>query len=204
MADPSTDTADRQHSANLGHKARRSRSAADVGRHGELKSGTVGLPRTHSQSTAVRFDDRTADRQPKPQTARLGRVEGLAQVLEHRWRQTRPRVAHRHEHTVRSRLLCGQVQFSRSLAQVTHGLNGIDYQVQEQPCQRIGGRDRRSRLYRLVLWLHGDRRRVVPDVAIVAMERSGGGLPLLSDNPGGADLCHAKGRIGCYRDGRAG
>src|SRR5215471_6416285 len=66
-----------------------------------------------------------------------------------------------------------------------------------QPRQGIGGRGRRSRLSRLVLWLHGDRRRVVPDVAIVAVERSGGGLSLLSDNPGGIDLCHAEGRIGC-------
>src|SRR5262249_6041568 len=73
-----------------------------------------------------------------------------------------------------------------------------------QPRQGIGGRCRRSRLSRLVLWLHGDRRRVVPDVAIVAMERSRGGLSFLSDDPGGANLCHAKGRIGCCRDGPSG
>ena len=64
-----------------------------------------------------------------------------------------------------------------------------------QSCQRVDGRGRRSRLSRLVLWLHGDRRRVVPDVAIVAMERPATGLSLLSDDPGHADLCHAEVRI---------
>ena len=64
-----------------------------------------------------------------------------------------------------------------------------------QSCQRIDGRGRRSRLSRLVLRLHGDWRRVVLDVAIAAMERPGGGLSLLSDDPGRADLCHAEGRI---------
>jgi predicted small integral membrane protein len=32
----------------------------------------------------------------------------------------------------------------------------------------------------------------------------GNALMYRSINPGGADLCHAKGRIGCCRDGRLG
>ena len=67
-----------------------------------------------------------------------------------------------------------------------------------QSCQRIDGRGCRSRLSCLFLGLHRDRRGVVLDVAIAEMERPGGGLSLLSDDPGRADLRHAEERIAMF------
>src|ERR1700686_799179 len=51
-----------------------------VHRKGELKRGTVGYVCRGPQPATVGFNDRTADRQPQPQTARLRRVEGVEDV----------------------------------------------------------------------------------------------------------------------------
>src|SRR5258705_3173886 len=63
-------------------------------RQGELKAGAAGQVRTRPQSAAVRFDDRTADRQAHPQTARLRRVEGLEYALKSRRREAWTRISH--------------------------------------------------------------------------------------------------------------
>ena len=69
--------------------------AARLARHREVKDGPPRHIRARPHSTAVRFDDRPADRQPQPQTVRLGRVEGLEQPLESRRRQARTQIPHR-------------------------------------------------------------------------------------------------------------
>src|SRR6266849_3471817 len=63
-------------------------------RQGELKAGAAGQVRARPQSAAVRFDDRTADRQAHPQAARLRRVEGLENVLESLRREAWTRISH--------------------------------------------------------------------------------------------------------------
>src|SRR6476659_9059770 len=63
-------------------------------RQGELKAGAAGQVRARPQSAAVGFDDRTADRQPKPQTARLRRVEAREDALESLRREARTRISH--------------------------------------------------------------------------------------------------------------
>src|SRR6266481_4285310 len=63
-------------------------------RQGELKAGAAGQVRARPQTAAVRFDDRTADRQAQPQTARFRRVEGLENVLESLRREAWTRISH--------------------------------------------------------------------------------------------------------------
>src|SRR6478672_3231991 len=63
-------------------------------RQGELKAGAAGQVRARPQSAAVRFDDRTADRQAHPQTARLRRVEARENALESLRREAWTRISH--------------------------------------------------------------------------------------------------------------
>src|SRR6266446_7908493 len=84
-----------------------------VDRNGEFKDGTTRLIRGRRQPPAVSFDDRTADRQPQPQTAGLCRVEGVEKALESRRRQSGTRISHPHEHAARLRLLAADEQLSR-------------------------------------------------------------------------------------------
>src|SRR5216684_1538667 len=63
-------------------------------RQGELKAGAAGQVRARPQSAAVRFDDRTADRQPKPQTVRFRGVERLEHALKIRRREAWTRISH--------------------------------------------------------------------------------------------------------------
>jgi hypothetical protein len=55
-------------------------------RHRELKDGTLRFVRLGPQPSPVSFDNRPTDREPQPQAARLGRVEGVEQVIERRGR----------------------------------------------------------------------------------------------------------------------
>ena len=51
-------------------------------RQGELKLGAAGQVRARPQSAAVRFNDRTTDRQAHPHALGLGRVESLENALK--------------------------------------------------------------------------------------------------------------------------
>src|SRR5271165_1962222 len=55
--------------------ASRMRRTIWIGRQGEMKDGAAGPIGARPQPSAMRFDDRTADRQPQPQARRFGRVE---------------------------------------------------------------------------------------------------------------------------------
>src|SRR6267154_2757268 len=55
-----------------------------MGGHGEFKCGATWHVRARPQSSVMRFDNRPADRQPKPQTARFRGVEGLEHALKSR------------------------------------------------------------------------------------------------------------------------
>src|SRR6266403_5182474 len=63
-------------------------------RQGELKAGAAGQVRARPQPAAVRFDDRTADRQAHPQTARLRGVDGRENVLESLRREAWTPISH--------------------------------------------------------------------------------------------------------------
>jgi hypothetical protein len=49
----------------------------------------------------MRFDDRTANREPEPQTARLGGAEGLEKAIDSRRGQSGTRILYCNEHSVR-------------------------------------------------------------------------------------------------------
>src|SRR6266446_6207256 len=113
----------------------RSRCTVWTGRHRELKDGAAGRVCGRPQSSAMSFDDRTTDRQPHPQTAALGRIEGLKEVLVICWRQSRPRILHSDEHAVLPVLSRANQQPSRSLADAAHCFNGVDDQVEDHLLQ---------------------------------------------------------------------
>src|SRR4051794_22295193 len=56
---------------------------------------------------------------------------------------------------------------------------------------RSSGRNQRA-VRALVRGLHGERRGVVPDVAVEHLERAGGGVPVLPHRPGGERLRSAR------------
>ena len=106
-----------------------------LGRDRELKRGTAGHVCARPQSSAVRFDDRAADRQSHPQTARLARVEGVEDALEGGQRQPRTGIANRNQHVARGGFPRGDQQFSRAIADAAHCLDGIDDQVEHHLLQ---------------------------------------------------------------------
>jgi hypothetical protein len=78
--------------------------ATRVSRHRELKDGPAAQIRARPETSAMLFHNQVADRQPKPQAARFGRIEGLEETLR-RWRQSRSRISHSHQHAARIGLL---------------------------------------------------------------------------------------------------
>ena len=59
-----------------------------MGRRNETKDGATWHVRARPQLSAMRFDNRPADRQPKPQTARFRGVERFEDALQTRRRTT--------------------------------------------------------------------------------------------------------------------
>ena len=83
----------------------------------------------------MRFDDRTADRQPHPQTAGLRRVEGREEVLKTRRSQSRPRILHRDQHAVRFGLSGGDEQLSRPFRDRAHRFDRVDDEIEDNLLQ---------------------------------------------------------------------
>src|ERR1700759_1646424 len=75
----------------------RSRCAVRPGGQSELKHGASGHVCTRPQAPTMPFNDRAANGQPQPQTIRLGREEGLEDVLQSLRREARTRIPHRDE-----------------------------------------------------------------------------------------------------------
>src|SRR5258707_11167077 len=72
----------------------RSRCNVWMGRHGEFKCGAAGQVCAGPQASVMRFDNRPADRQSKPQTARFRGVERLEHALKSRRREAWTRISH--------------------------------------------------------------------------------------------------------------
>src|SRR3979490_296565 len=71
-----------------------SRRSVCARQQGELKAGAAGQVRARPQLSVMRFDNRPADRQPKPQAGRFRRVESLENAVNIRWRKAWARISH--------------------------------------------------------------------------------------------------------------
>src|SRR5262245_54912484 len=83
----------------------------------------------------MRFNDRTADRQPHPQPARFGRVERLEQPLNALGSQARTRIPHRDEHSFRVGFRSADEQIPRPFAACAHCLHSVDQQIENHLLQ---------------------------------------------------------------------
>src|SRR5260370_4765487 len=79
----------------------------------------------------MRFADRAANREPEPQTARLGRVEWLEDMLSGPRRKSRTRISHCDEHATGLRFFRADQQVPRTVAGFAHRLDRVDDQVQD-------------------------------------------------------------------------
>src|ERR1700748_524832 len=77
----------------------------------------------------MRLDNRPADRQSKPQTARLRGVEGFEYTVENLQREAGTRISHLDGHAVRF-VTGADEQFPLLFADVAHRFDGIDDQVE--------------------------------------------------------------------------
>src|SRR5215216_3621462 len=73
-----------------------SRYGGRMNRHGEAKDSATWHVGARPQSSVMRFDNRPADRQPKPQTARFGAVESLEHAVNIRRNEAWTRIPHLH------------------------------------------------------------------------------------------------------------
>src|ERR1700756_1278854 len=77
-----------------------SRCGGRRSRRNEVKDSATWHIGACPQSSVMRFDNRPADRQPKPQTARFRGVESFEYALKSRRREARTRIAHLDRHAV--------------------------------------------------------------------------------------------------------
>src|SRR5258705_483220 len=101
-----------------------------LGGHREVKNGAAGLVGGHPQTAAMGFYDRTADRQPHPQTAGLRRVERVEEALETRRGHAWPRILHRDQHAIRFSWRGSDEQLSRPFYDYAHGLDSVDDEIE--------------------------------------------------------------------------
>src|SRR5712691_2281052 len=71
-----------------------SRGGGWISRRNEAEDSATWHVRTRPQSSVMRFDNRPADRQPKPQTARLRGVESLEHAFKNRRCEAWTRISH--------------------------------------------------------------------------------------------------------------
>src|SRR3984893_772022 len=113
----------------------RTASGCIVLMHGELTYRAPGSIRGRPHSSAVRFGDRTTDRQSHAHASRLGRVKRIEQVIEALRFQSRARIAYGDEHAVRRVQTRVDQQLARSLADLAHRFDGVHDQVQDHLLQ---------------------------------------------------------------------
>src|SRR5258706_14143999 len=101
-----------------------------MSRRNEAKDSATRHIRARPQSAAVRFDDRTADRQAHPQTVRFRGVERLEHALESLRREAWTRISHLDCHAIRF-VTGADEQFPLLFADVAHRFDGIDDQVKQ-------------------------------------------------------------------------
>src|SRR5205807_9077514 len=99
-----------------------------MSRHNEAKDSATLHVRARPQSSVMRFDNRPADRQPKPQTARFRGVESLEHALKSRRREAWTRISHFNRHAIRF-VTGADEQIPLRFADVAHRFDGIADQV---------------------------------------------------------------------------
>src|SRR5216684_6700187 len=99
-----------------------------MSRRNETKDSATWHVRARPQSSVMRFDNRPADRQPKPQTARFRGVESLEHALKSRRREAWTGISHLDRHAIRF-VTGADEQFPLLFANVAHRFDGIDDQV---------------------------------------------------------------------------
>src|SRR5882724_5170992 len=105
-----------------------SRCGGRTSRRSETKHSATWHIRAPPQLSVMRFDDRPADRQPKPQTAWLRGVERLEHPLESCRREAQTRIPHLDRHAIRF-VTGADEQFPLLFADVAHRFDRIDDQV---------------------------------------------------------------------------
>ena len=95
-----------------------------------MKDGTTGLVGARPQSPTMRFDDRAANGETEPQTARFGRLESLEQLLDSRRREAWPRISYLDQHAIRLGLLGADQQVSVPFVEAAHRVDRIHDQVE--------------------------------------------------------------------------
>src|SRR5580704_5502100 len=108
-----------------------SRRATRANAHREVKDGATGQVGGHPQPAAMSFDDRTADRQPHPQTAGLRRVERVEEAFETFRVQSRSRILHHDQHAIRFGWSGGDEQLSRPFRDLAHCLDRVDDEIED-------------------------------------------------------------------------
>src|SRR5713226_6280673 len=105
-----------------------SRCGGRMSRRNEAKDSATWHVRARPQLSVMRFDNRPADRQPKPQPARFRGVESFEHALKRRRREAWTRISHLDCHAIRF-VTGADEQFPLLFANVAHRFDGIDDQV---------------------------------------------------------------------------
>src|SRR5260370_1489868 len=110
-------------------------AALPICRNRELKGHPGADPGTSPHPSAVRFDDRAADRESHAQAVRLGRVEGAEKPVCILGLDTDADVLDRHQHPVRLVWLCAHDEHAIAVADRRHGLHPIDSKIDDHLLQ---------------------------------------------------------------------
>src|SRR5258706_1084563 len=106
-----------------------------MSRRNETKDSATWHVGARPQLSVMRFDNRPADRQPKPQTARFRGVESFEHAVKIRRREAWTRISHPYEHAARVSLPAADEQLSRPVAGAAHCLDGIHDQIEDHLLQ---------------------------------------------------------------------
>src|SRR6201991_3737651 len=101
----------------------------------EAKDGATWHVRARPQPSVMRFDNRSANRQPKPQAARFGGVESLEHALKGRRREAWTRIPHLDRHAT-GFITRADEQFPLLFIDVAHRFDGIEDLVEQHLLQR--------------------------------------------------------------------
>src|SRR5262245_18026568 len=96
-----------------------------TGRQGELTRRTFAGIRCRPQPSAMGVDNRATDRQAHTQAVRLGRIEGLEEMVQALRINPRTRVLHCDHDVLRLISTRSNQQRSWALADTTHGLDSV-------------------------------------------------------------------------------
>src|SRR5262249_30178392 len=101
-----------------------SRCGGRMSRRNEAEDSAGWQIMARPQSPVMRLDDRSADRQPKSQTARFRGVKSFEHALKSRRREARPRISHLDANAIRF-VTSADKQFPILFADIVHCFDGV-------------------------------------------------------------------------------